>query len=41
MVNDDWHECLAPEQVPAFVEGMRTKGRAAFTGCYLNKETKP
>ena len=38
MVNDDWHECLAPEQVRAFVEDMRTRGRAAFTGCHLNKE---
>ena len=38
MVNDDWHECLAPEQARAFVEDMRTRGRAAFTGCHLNKE---
>jgi hypothetical protein len=38
MVNDDWHECLAPEQVRAFVEDVRTRGRAAFTGCHLNKE---
>jgi NADH-quinone oxidoreductase subunit E len=38
MVNDDWHECLAPEQARALVEAMRTKGRAAFSGCHLNKE---
>jgi NADH-quinone oxidoreductase subunit E len=41
MVNDDWHECLAPEQARAFVENMRTKGQAAFTGCHLNKEGGP
>jgi NADH-quinone oxidoreductase subunit E len=38
MVNDDWHERLAPEQVKALVENIRTRGRAAFTGCHLNKE---
>ena len=38
MVNDDWHECLAPDQVKAFVENVRAKGRAAFTGCHLHKE---
>jgi NADH-quinone oxidoreductase subunit E len=40
MVNDDWQECLSPEQVRAFVEEMRTRGRAAFTGCHLHKEPK-
>lgn len=40
MVNDDWHECLAPEQVREFIEAVRTNGRAAFTGCHLHKETK-
>ena len=40
MVNDDWHEQLAPEQVRQFVEDIRTRGRAAFTGCHLHKETK-
>ena len=40
MVNDDWHEHLAPEQVRAFLEDIRTRGRAAFTGCHLHKETK-
>jgi NADH-quinone oxidoreductase subunit E len=38
MVNDDWHERLAPEQVEALVENIRARGRAAFTGCHLNKE---
>jgi NADH-quinone oxidoreductase subunit E len=38
MINDDWHECLAPERVSEFVAAMRTKGRAAFSGCHLNRE---
>ena len=38
MVNDDWHECLAPEQVGKFVDDVRARGRAAFTGCHLHKE---
>ena len=38
MVNDDWHECLAPEDVRRFVEDIRVRGRAAFTGCHLRKE---
>jgi NADH-quinone oxidoreductase subunit E len=40
MVNDDWHECLAPEQVRQFVDEIRAQGRAAFTGCHLHKEAK-
>ena len=40
MVNDDWHERLAPEQVRSFLDDIRTRGRAAFTGCHLHKETK-
>jgi NADH-quinone oxidoreductase E subunit len=40
MVNDDWHERLAPEQVAPFVEDIRTRGRAAFTGCHLEVEKK-
>ena len=38
MVNDDWHERLAPEQVRAFVEELHARGRAALTGCHLHKE---
>jgi NADH-quinone oxidoreductase subunit E len=38
MVNDDWHERLAPEQVSAFVDDIRKRGRAAFTGCHLHVE---
>jgi NADH-quinone oxidoreductase subunit E len=35
-VNDDWHECQKPEDARALVEGLRTKGAAALTGCHLN-----
>jgi NADH-quinone oxidoreductase subunit E len=36
MVNDEWHECLAPERVGQFVDDLRTKGFAALTGCHLD-----
>ena len=38
MVNDDWHERLAPEQVAQFIEDLRARGPAAFTGCHLRVE---
>jgi NADH-quinone oxidoreductase subunit E len=38
MVNDDWHERLAPEQVGRFVDDIKARGAAAFTGCHLRKE---
>jgi NADH-quinone oxidoreductase subunit E len=38
MVNDDWEERLAPERVSQFIDDVRIKGRAAFTGCHLHKE---
>jgi hypothetical protein len=41
MVNDDWHERLAPDQVRQFVEGLRARGSAALTGCHLRKEGGP
>jgi NADH-quinone oxidoreductase subunit E len=34
-VNDDWHECQQPDQVRALVEGLRSRGAAALTGCHL------
>ena len=40
MVNDDWHERLSPEQAGQFVDDIRTKGRATFTGCHLHVEKK-
>ena len=38
MVNDDWHECLAPDEVRRFVDDIRARGRAALTGCHLRRE---
>ena len=38
MVNDDWHEGLTPEQCSKFVDDIRARGQAAFTGCHLKKE---
>ena len=33
MVNDAWHECLAPEAVRAFIDNLRANGDAALSGC--------
>ena len=38
MVNDDWHERLSPDQAGTFIDDIKAKGRAAFTGCHLHKE---
>ena len=35
MVNDDWHERLSPEQASRFIDDIRARGRAAFSGCHL------
>ena len=40
LVNDDWHECLAPEDVRRFVEDIRARGRTALSGCHLRKEKR-
>ena len=40
MVNDDWHERLSPEQAAQFIDDIRARGRAAFTGCHLHIEKK-
>jgi len=37
-VNDDWHECQRPEDAQALVDGLRTKGAGALSGCHLHKE---
>ncbi len=34
MVNDDWQECQRPEQVGQLLDGLRTRGLAALTGCH-------
>jgi NADH-quinone oxidoreductase E subunit len=38
MVNDEWHECLAPDRVAQFVDGLRANGISTLTGCHLNVE---
>jgi len=40
MINDDWHERLAPEQVSQFIDDLKARGPAAFTGCHLKVEKK-
>jgi len=37
-VNDHWHECQDPDAVRALVDGLRTQGAAALTGCHLKVE---
>lgn len=37
-VNDDWHECQSPDDVRALVDGLRTRGAGALTGCHLKVE---
>ncbi len=34
-VNDHWHECQRPEAARELVDGLRTRGAAALTGCHL------
>jgi NADH-quinone oxidoreductase subunit E len=38
MVNDDWHERLAPEQVRDLLDRLRAGGPAVLSGCHLHKE---
>jgi NADH-quinone oxidoreductase E subunit len=38
MVNDDWHERLAPEAVGPFIDDLNARGPASFTGCHLKVE---
>jgi NADH-quinone oxidoreductase E subunit len=34
MVNDAWHEKLQPEEVGRFLDGLRSRGEAALSGCH-------
>jgi NADH-quinone oxidoreductase E subunit len=36
--NEHWHECQRPEDVPRFLDDMRTRGLDALSGCHLVKE---
>ena len=40
MVNDAWHECLKPEDVPKLVDDLRARGAAALSGCHHVIERK-
>ena len=34
MVNDAWHECQRPEDVAKLIDGLRSRGDAAVSGCH-------
>ncbi|MSO56862.1 MAG: NAD(P)H-dependent oxidoreductase subunit E [Acidobacteria bacterium] len=34
MINDSWHECLAPEDAKKLVDDLRSRGEDALTGCH-------
>ena len=34
MVNDSWHECLAPEDAKKLAHDLLARGEEALTGCY-------
>jgi NADH-quinone oxidoreductase subunit E len=34
MVNDAWHECLAPEDAAKLIEELRARGETAVSGCH-------
>ena len=41
MVNDNhWHERLSPEQVSQWIDDIRARGDAVFSGCHLHVEKK-
>jgi NADH-quinone oxidoreductase E subunit len=40
MVNDAWHECQKPEDAAKLIDGLRTRGEAALSGCVHVVEQK-
>jgi NADH-quinone oxidoreductase subunit E len=40
MVNDAWQEGLTPDNVGAFLDGLRSRGEAALSGCHHVVETR-
>jgi NADH-quinone oxidoreductase subunit E len=36
--NEHWHECQKPEDVRTLLDGLRSKGLAALSGCHLRRE---
>jgi NADH-quinone oxidoreductase E subunit len=39
MVNDTWHECLKPEAVRQWLDGLRAEGETTLSGCHHRIET--
>ena len=37
-VNDAWHECQKPEDVPVLIRGLRERGTASLSGCHVKVE---
>jgi NADH-quinone oxidoreductase E subunit len=40
MVNEQWHECLRPEDAERLVDDLRARGLEALSGCHLCVEKK-
>ena len=40
MINDDWHERLAPEQARRPIEDLRARGRAVLSGCHPTRAAR-
>jgi NADH-quinone oxidoreductase E subunit len=41
MVNDAWHECLAPGDASRLLDDLRARGEAALSGCHhVSEETR-
>jgi NADH-quinone oxidoreductase E subunit len=40
MVNDAWHECQSPEAVDRLLDGLKSRGEKALTGCSLDIERR-
>jgi NADH-quinone oxidoreductase subunit E len=36
--NEHWHECQSPDDVRTLLDGLRTNGLAALSGCHLRRE---
>jgi NADH-quinone oxidoreductase subunit E len=34
LINDAWHECLKPDDVPKLLNDIRARGDAALSGCH-------
>ena len=40
LVNDAWQECVRPEDVPKFLDGLRAGGEASLSGCHHVVESR-